>query len=160
MLWGQMLWVLLLCFGGAGGSAPGETCLEDEAREGRPINTHDIEAVQAWLNEHPSSSVRVISSALGLPVSSVYAILTDSLGLRKFKSKWIPHELTEAQKLKRVQLSRDLLGKLATMKENELCSVVIADESWFYLTTKRDGMWEESPKDVPPHVKATVGSPK
>ena len=78
----------------------------------------------------------------------------------KFTSKWIPHKLTEAQKLRRLQLSRDLLGKLTEMKENELCSLITADEAWFYLTTERDGMWAESPKEVPPRVKMTVGSPK
>ena len=131
----------------------GDASLDDEDRAGRPTNSHAVEVVRAWLDEHPNSSVRVISCGLTLPRSTVYDILTKNLGLRKFKSKWIPHMLTDEQKSRRISLSRDLLSILSGMSERKLCSVITADESWFHLTTDRDGRWAERPEDVPPRVK-------
>ncbi len=46
-----------------------------------------------------------------LSAMSVFRIICDELQLRKVAVRWVPHRLTEAQQLARVDVANELLGR-------------------------------------------------
>ena len=51
---------------------------------------------------------REIQASLGIDVEAIHTILHDHLSIRKLCSRWIPHDLTEAQKQVRVKWSKEI----------------------------------------------------
>jgi hypothetical protein len=70
--------------------------------------------------------------------------LGDDLGLRKYTREWAPHDLTEAQKVKRVRLSRSLLESLHRHEDTEFKSPVTEDEPWVYCGYQEASMYTSS----------------
>ena len=62
---------------------------------------------------------------------TIHSILHEQLRLRKVRSRFVPHDLTEANKRLRVKLCKDTLAKLEEGKWR-LCDIITGDESWFY----------------------------
>ena len=54
---------------------------------------------------------REIQASLGIDMKAIHTILHDHLSVRKLCSRWIPHNLTEAQKQTRVKWSKEMLKK-------------------------------------------------
>ena len=63
---------------------------------------------------------------------TAYNALVRDLGMRKFVSRWVPHELSDRNKADRVELSKGLLTELRT---GDIRDIITGDESWFYTTT-------------------------
>jgi len=57
-------------------------------------------------------SVRIIAEETGLGKSAVHRILTDNLHLRKICAKLVPKSLSVEQKVNRLEICQDLLGRL------------------------------------------------
>jgi hypothetical protein len=64
------------------------------------------QAVLAALDDNPFASVRQLSRLTHLPSTTVYRRLIESLGFVVHHLRWMPHALSDAQKGKRVNLSR------------------------------------------------------
>ena len=78
----------------------------DHARSGRPatsVNDDNSGLVQEILSEHPHASVREFEYLTGVPKSTVFRILTDSLSLKCVTARWMSYTLSEVQKAKRVE---------------------------------------------------------
>jgi hypothetical protein len=70
------------------------------------------QAILAALEDSPFASVRQLSRLTHLPLTAVYRRLTQSLGFVARHLLWVPHALSDAQKGKRVNLSRRRLRML------------------------------------------------
>ncbi len=73
----------------------------------------------------------VISCETGLSLRTVHNVLWNTLKLKKRPAKWIPHLLTDNQKVCRLRVSRDLLAhfrRSPTLADR----VITGDESWFW----------------------------
>ena len=83
----------------------GRTFLSDEFREGP--STFDVAtnvgAVSEMIERDRHITYREIQASLGIDMKAIYTILHDHLSVRKLCSRWIPHNLTEAQKQARVK---------------------------------------------------------
>ena len=64
---------------------------------------------------------------LNISIDSIRRILTGNLGMRKVCSRFVPHKLTDDQKLLRIQHSRDII-KETTINKNFLYNIVTGDE--------------------------------
>jgi hypothetical protein len=87
--------------------------------------------VFAALGERPFSSVRKLARATHIPRATVYRRLTKSLGFvrRLFLLRWVPHLLSDAQKVRRVELSLSFLRMLEVQRQKAWHDVVTLGES-------------------------------
>jgi len=138
----------------------GRTSLDDDDKTGRPVNQESVDAVRRCVDNERTLSVREISRLTGVPIGSIHCILTERFGLKKFMSRWVPHQLTSEHKSQRVSLSRELLGSLRSMTRTQLGHVITGDESWFYLSYDRSGVWARSAEEAPPRVRPKIDTPK
>lgn len=112
----------------------GDLSIDDRARSGRPVVTENIAAVQSCIQEIPSASARIIAGIVGIDKNTVIKILSNNLHLKKKYAKWVPHILTDDQKLLRVQCSQALKDILISLSSLQRTATITCDESWLYLT--------------------------
>ena len=111
----------------------GRDHLEDCARSGRSsetVNEQSIEKVRSTILDDRHVSICELSEVCDVPKTTVHRIIHDHLGMEKLCSRWIPHLLTDAQKVQRVNTSHQVLELLMRRR---LTDVVTGDESWFYF---------------------------
>ena len=109
-----------------------EDC-DDEPRSGRPATVTNPEIVQnvaAMIQEDRRLTTRQIAETIGISHGSAHTILTEELGKRKVCSKFVPHLLTEEQKVVRVTLSTSHLQRHQREGNHFLQRIVACDETW------------------------------
>lgn len=92
----------------------GRTSVSDEYREGRPksvVVPNNIDAVRTMIKEDRHVTYREIEASLGMSKTAIHSILHEHLAVRKICSRWIPHNLTEAQKNARVNWCKEMMKK-------------------------------------------------
>jgi hypothetical protein len=102
--------------------------LTDSPRAARPRSA-TAEAVSHVLSEQPFSSAKYIAAQLRTSRDLVKKTLVEVLGMKKFSLRWVPHELTVAQKRQRAAHSRRLVQTLTADAPNEFTNIITADES-------------------------------
>lgn len=113
----------------------GRESLQDEYREGRPrsvVLPHNIDAVKNLINQDRHVTYQEIQSSLGISPTSVHSILHEHLVVKKVCSRWIPHNLTMAQKAARVNWCKEMLKKFHSGTSKDVYKIVTGDESWIY----------------------------
>ena len=79
--------------------------LSDAFREGRPkwaVVPENIDAVCKMIEQDRHVTYCEIEASLSSSSTSIYVILYEHLAVRKLCSRWIPHNLTIAQKKVRI----------------------------------------------------------
>lgn len=110
--------------------------LTDAPREGRPKTATDdrnVNAVAALIAEDPSVTYRVIEETLGLDAMSLHRILHDHLGLSKKSARWVPRDLSDAEKQKRVEFAQRFLAEFDGGSSNKFSRLVTGDETWIHF---------------------------
>lgn len=105
----------------------GNEDLGDQPREGRPQEV-DRQAVLEAIEENPSLTTRMLAGDFDCSHMTICRILHE-LEKTCRKTKWVPHELNEAQKAKRVGVS----GRLFNRYSHEplfLHDIITMDEKW------------------------------
>lgn len=118
------------------------------------------EAILAALEEQPFASVRQLSRATHLASSTVYSHLTQKLGYTVRHLRWVPHILSEADKIVRAQLSCQLMELLEAQRRRSWHDIVTLDESWFYFTTDYERIWLPQDTSPPERERLTIQSKK
>jgi len=93
----------------------GRENFEDDPRSGRPMsssNDQNVEVVRAVMAKDCRLGVRMTAEETGLDKSAVHRILTDHLHVRKICAKLVPKNLSLEQKVNRLEICQDLLGRL------------------------------------------------
>lgn len=123
----------------------GDTSLEDRKRSGRPIELED-DAILKELKEHPNATTRELAQALDYSHTAIENRL-HALGYRRVLTRWIPHQLSDANRAARVSICQSLL--LQPERKEFLGSLVTGDESYIlYENNKRKAYW--LPREVEP----------
>jgi hypothetical protein len=86
--------------------------------------------------------------------------LHDTLDLKKFHLRWVPHALSSNQKSERVSDSRLLLAALDQNEATLFQGVITGDESWFFLYYPRDSIWVPSRDDLSDRIKQKFDTEK
>ncbi len=91
-----------------------------------------VAQIQNAVRVSPNISLRALAVACGVSVESVHKALRKNLHLRKCPCRWVPHLLTNAQKQRRLQVSRH---NLRAIQRNPalLTRIITGDESWFLI---------------------------
>jgi len=109
--------------------------ISDELRDGRPataVTDENVAAVRELILQKRQVTYEQIRATLGIGMSAIQKILHDHLAIRKLCSRWIPHNLTQAQKEARVKWCKVNLKKYMRGKSKLVYNIVTGDESWIY----------------------------
>jgi hypothetical protein len=68
--------------------------------------------LEVFMQKYPFASARVIAQHLLTMVPTIKDILQRELRMRKFSRRWVPHFLSPAQKIARVEASKTILRVL------------------------------------------------
>lgn len=133
--------------------------LEDDEGKPKPRTTHNADTIKKvgdYLADDENASVRMISEDLHINRETVRLIITVDLGKRKICARFVPHHLTDDQKLKRVIHSKEMIS-FAANNPNFTKSIITADETWCFQydpETKRQSATWKSPRK--PKVQKTI----
>lgn len=111
----------------------GREHIEDDERVGRPVTettSENIEQVRDIINIDPHITVDELQAQTDLSHGTIQRIISDHLNLRKITARYVPKQLTDSQRAKRVQICKENLAKFES-GACRLCDVVTGDESWF-----------------------------
>jgi hypothetical protein len=128
-------------------------------RVGRPRS--DIaEPVSHILSEQRFTSTRYIGTQLRTSRDLVKKTVVEVLGMKKFSSRCVPHELTVAQKCQQVADSRRRFQTLTGDTRYELTNIISVDESWYYWCYQYSSQRSTSRDLVPTRTLQTIDSNK
>lgn len=114
----------------------GDFSLQDEPRPGRD-STIDDEVLLQLIEDDPKLTTRELAQQLGCCHTTIVNHL-HAVGKVNKIGKWLPHELTVAQKMCRVNICNSLITRHRTF--NWINSIVTGDEKWvlhYNVTRKR-----------------------
>jgi hypothetical protein len=107
-----------------------KTCMT--VRFGRPPNDFLDIRILALLDEQPFHSVYSIPEVLCVSHSTILNQLRQSLRVKNFHLRWIPHELTTSSRQIRMETCRELLPILKRHEKRKVQRVMTEDESSFW----------------------------
>lgn len=142
--------------------------LAQAARTGRPRSTRTPELIETCRNlvkEDPKVSVRDLADFMEVGKSTVHEILTEDLQLRNVSAVWVPHTLSEENKVARVNCAKQIRRIFHTEGMTSFCNkYVVEDETWVYLnntgTRQNNRCWLGQGDHRPQVVRHSVGDPK
>jgi hypothetical protein len=76
--------------------------------------------------------------------------------MRKFSRRWVPHSLSDAQKVAPIEAAK-MSRILQESEKNDFDDIATGDESWFQHTTASSKMFVRSAADIIPRTRQTVG---
>ena len=131
----------------------GDTRLESKHSSGRPT-TVDDNALLLAIKDKPEATTRELATTLGCSHSTVESHL-NSFGYHKVLSRWVPHQLTEGQRIVRTTICQSNL--LRPNRKDFLQDLVTGDESWIlYNNNTRHAVWIQRGEEPPTQPKADL----
>ncbi|GFT90894.1 uncharacterized protein NPIL_560661 [Nephila pilipes] len=126
----------------------GRCSIQDESRAGRPksvVVPEKINAVRELIKQDRHVTYREIEASLDISMTSINKILHEHLSVKKICSRWIPHNLTNAQKKARVDWCKEMLEKYIQGTSKAVYNIYTGDESWIYAyepeTKQQSTVW-------------------
>jgi len=109
----------------------GRTSVTDAEHSGRPAtatNTRN-ERTMELIRENRRITVEEVAGRLNVSVGSAYSLIHDSLKFSKVCARWVPRELREERKHKRLDVCSRHLARYRE-GDNFLQQIVTGDETW------------------------------
>ncbi|XP_025262477.1 histone-lysine N-methyltransferase SETMAR-like [Camponotus floridanus] len=126
--------------------------IENAPRSGRPVTT-DVDQITALIDSERQITVREIAARLNIGKSTVSEHL-NKLQMVKKLDVWVPHDLTEKNRIDRISIS-DLLYK-RNEYDSFLKRIITGDEKWIiYNNVERKRSW--SKRGEPPLTTSKAG---
>ena len=110
----------------------GRLSIENDPKSGRPRTSTDEQSVKRVLQileKDRRMKCEEIAHSAGISRASAYRILTERLHKRLITARCVPHDLSEKQKCRRLEIAQQLLHRLREGNEF-LQNVVAIDETW------------------------------
>ena len=90
----------------------------------------EIKAFHSLFLENRRVTVKRIEETLKISFMSVYAVLTDVLGMSQLSTRWVPRMLTRDQIQAGLKISRIILVRFQENPANFMDGIVTQDEAW------------------------------
>jgi hypothetical protein len=74
--------------------------------------------------------------------------------MEKFSRRWVPHSLSDAQKVAGVEAAKEMLRILHESEVNDFDGIATGDESWFQHITASSKIFTRSGADVIPRTQS------
>ena len=113
----------------------GRTSVKHAEGAGRPSTStseEKTEQAQQMIFSNRRITIDELAQSLQINHGSAQKIIHEILGYRKFSASWVPRELTEKHKRRRVEICQTLLNRYNNEGENFLSRIVSGDESWVH----------------------------
>ena len=91
-----------------------------------------IDAVRKLIASDRHVTYDEIEASLNISRTRVHSILHDHLKVKKVCSRWIPHNLSQAEKDVRVKWCQENLKKFNSGASKHVYDIVTCDETWIY----------------------------
>ena len=141
----------------------GEEQILDKPRSGHPceaVTPKKIAKVEDLVSDNPHISTRELAHEVDISRERLACILHDHLRFRKVCAKWVPHKLTEDNKQKCIEVSKQLLETLDKGYRN----IITGDETWIYFfttsTKEANKSWIKKGANRPQIVRTAQNSKK
>jgi len=138
----------------------GRLTFEDDPRSGRlpsAVTEENITAIRDLIDADPHITTRQLLSFVDIGSGSLQSILHDHLKIRKLCARWVPHRLTQEQKMRRVDFCHFMLERYETADRRRLAEVYTEDETWLYYydipLKRQSAMWVFEDEDPPTVVR-------
>jgi transposase len=92
----------------------GRLSIENDPKSGRPRTSTDdqsVERVLQILEEDHRMTCEEIAQSAGISRASAYRILIERLHKRRIAARWVPHDLIEEQKCRRLEIAQQWLHR-------------------------------------------------
>jgi histone-lysine N-methyltransferase SETMAR len=136
----------------------GRETLEDEDRSGRPSTSttdENIAGVRELIHANPRITFIELESHTMISRGSLQRILHDHLKVHKVMSRFIPHKLTPAQKMARVDICKENLKLWKSYGARVVDRIITGDETYVHYydapTRSESKVWifeDETPPEV------------
>ena len=116
----------------------GDTDVADLHRSGRPISVStpdNIAIIGRMVMEDRFLTVDQIAHSMEMSSGAIHSILTIRLGYRSICGKWVPHILSEKQRLTRMNTAKKLLETYDKCDSRRLSEIITGDETWVPFST-------------------------
>jgi hypothetical protein len=87
--------------------------------------------VEAFLQKFPFASASIIAKQFLTTASFVKEILQTELEMKRFSRRWVPHSLSDAQKVAPVEAARKMLTILHESETNDFDGIATGNKLWF-----------------------------
>jgi hypothetical protein len=136
----------------------GRKAVEDLPRVGRPCLDDIDGAMVQKLNKYPFHSCHSLAEDVGVAPSTIWTHLMESLGFASRCLHWLPHELTDDLREKRIAIGRQLLEVLEEAQSTDFRGLITGDESWFHLSYASRAVWTMSRDEAPTKEKQAIST--
>jgi hypothetical protein len=102
---------------------------EDKFRPGLPPHGFG-KALSDFLEEFPFATAGIIAQYFSQSIPTIKEFLQQECRLQTFARRWVPHSLSDAQKVNWTAMSTDLLSFLPLQADYSFLRSVRKDESW------------------------------
>jgi len=129
----------------------GPTSVTDAERSRCPATATAMRNEERTLElicENRRITVEEVEGRLNVSVGSAYSLIHDSLKFSKVCARWVPKELTEDRKCKRLDVCSQHLARYREEGDNFLQQIVTGDETWIHIyqpKSKRQSMQWKNP---------------
>lgn len=134
--------------------------LDKPVRPGRPQKIEYVDAVKSILDDFPFASARFIASEIGASPATVLNILVNRLGLQKRHFRWVPHVLSDSNKIERMNKCSAMLHYLRGLRPIQKLGVLMGDESWFFYDYPEVAKYCAVDEELPAIVKRQINDKK
>jgi hypothetical protein len=118
----------------------GDPSCENLSRPDRPLP--DLaEPFRLFIPNYPFASARMISRHFSVCTTTAKEILVRDLGLKKFTRRWVPHTLSDPQKVMKTEESNKLLQILNDLEPDSFDGITTGDESRFHYLYESSAMF-------------------
>ena len=126
----------------------------------RPPNPSYDRLILQELHDDETVSCRQIARSTKIPYSSVNYALHTRLHYKPVNVHYVPHILTEQNKIQRVEYCKELLPILQKCKRRNYRFIITGDESWILYYTPNGCIWLKEGDPIPNAVRGGFQIPK
>ena len=113
----------------------GRTSVKHAEGAGRPSTStskEKIEQAQQMILANRRITIDEVAQSLQISFGSAQEIIHEILGYNKVSARWVPRQLTEEHKRRRMEICQTLLNRYNNEGEAFLSRIVTGDESWVH----------------------------
>lgn len=138
----------------------------DEPRSGRPksaISGPISQKIAKIIIENRRISIRSVAALAGVSYGSCQKHIKEDLGFKKLIAKWVPENLSNAQKVARVQNAHKILNEWGDKWDELKQKLITSDETWVSyeaLGTRISNAEWRSPGEKAPEIARISGNRK
>ena len=133
--------------------------LLERARSSIITTDENIEAVERIVRHDRQISVHRIAYELPIPATTVYAIISNGLGMKKVSIRWARKLLTPIQRANGVDCYQKLLQESEVNPSDYFHRIVTSDEIWVYyydlLSQQEAKVCKKSDEETPTQLRRT-----